>query len=140
MVPGGLKPIRQSETKINDLWCSGYCRETVEFAKSTFTMGEEGPEARVNFLTKHVAFCQDCTHANIMKQVEGMVAMKMGPDAVALFATGGDITTLGRHEDHLREAMLELERSQVIDKSFDEWMSRVARRREYEIDKDRSDL
>lgn len=75
------------------MWRAGYCKDTIEFAKTT-TNDSEGSARRIHYLEAHVRKCQDCLFANALKEIEGITAQHMGVEAVDLFVQGQNITTL----------------------------------------------
>lgn len=125
---------RLSHAKLNDIWRSGYCRATVEFARTQTDDSPEGSAKRVAYLTKHILDCMDCACATILKSKEEEVAKKMGPRAHAAFFQGQDITHMpGYRSTLVLEAMQDLAAHGVLTDYFRAWMARAAKRKAYRI-------
>ena len=125
---------RLSHAKLNDIWKSGYCRVTVEFARKQTDDSPDGSLKRVEFLRDHIQSCLDCACATILKSKEQEVAKKMGPRAHAAFLMGQDITRMpGYHATLVLEALEDLAAHGVMTDSFRAWMARAAKRKAYRI-------
>ncbi|MHC4621183.1 MAG: hypothetical protein ACYTEQ_25835 [Planctomycetota bacterium] len=118
-----IRPL--TNAKVNDIWRSGFCNETVEHARLTTA---DDAQARINFLRAHVKTCKDCYNANIMKAVEHEVAKTIGPHAEQLFCSGGDIATLPGFQDAFKLRLDELMQSGIVGEDYVAWMARVATR------------
>jgi hypothetical protein len=79
--------------KLNDLWWAGYCHDVIEYTRDTLA-DPDGAQKRVNYMEEHIHVCTTCYLANILKNMEADVAKELGPDVVALFNDGLDVTKL----------------------------------------------
>lgn len=121
-----------TKEKINDLWRSGYCRKTVEYARKHTDNSTAGAQQRIKYLSSHIAHCQDCYFANVMKNAEAQVASWMGLEAEIAFQYGEDITKRPEYDlDLLRQALRGLMIDGHITPQFMRWMERVAKRKEF---------
>lgn len=134
--------------KIDDIWRSGYCRETVEHAKTT-TPDAAGARERTAYLSQHIGMrynadtdavelsdggCFECLCANVLKNIEGEVAAAMGPGFFTLFAKGGDVSTFSEFRPvferimgaHFTEGKL------LTIEGFMNWLTRAAGRGPYD--------
>lgn len=125
---------RLSHTKLNDIWRAGYCRDTVEFARTQTDDSPDGSWKRVEYLKKHIEECRECACANILKSKEEEVAKAMGPRAHAAFFMGQDITKMPDYRPALMHAALqELAAYGIMTDDFCAWMARAAKRKAYRI-------
>jgi len=109
------------------MWYSGYCNDAVEFC-STTGFDDEGSQARVTWMKKHVPDCQECTFANFFKAMEADVAKELG--LFDVFLRGGDISTHPGHRDAVHRRMMLTVEAGLIDPAIQEWLTRVVKRRE----------
>lgn len=114
-----------TNAKINDIWHSGFCDETIEHARLTT---EADSQARIDFLRIHLKTCADCRNANIMKTVEHETAKLIGPEAEKAFLAGQDVTQLDGFQGAFHQTITSLIKSGVVDHSYFHWMHRVAGR------------
>lgn len=123
--------MRLTHQKLQDLWRSGYCADTVRHAATT-EMGEVGSEERIKFLKQHIQKCECCRNANMMKALEENVARLCGGKALVMFYLGvGPEQVVDRATF---EAATEAVIRPVLDEATDEfltWMSQVAMRGEW---------
>jgi len=126
---------RLSHTKLTDIWRSGYCRVTVEFARTQTDDSLDGSLKRVEFLKEHVKNCMDCACATVLKSKEQELAKKMGPRAHAAFLMGQDVIRMpGYNAVLLREVLETLDELPSITLDhFHAWMTRAAKRKVYRI-------
>lgn len=111
--------------KLNDIWRSGYCEETVEMGR----FYANDPAKRVAWLRTHIQTCPACEYANVMKGVEAKVAEKLG--VLAKFNRGEDIHRSPGFQDALREEMNEFLSGDDINPEFIVWWGGVALRQDY---------
>jgi hypothetical protein len=80
-----------SDRKINDLWMSGYCKDTVQ-TMNTIGTSHSRLAARMQYMKRHVVECERCAMANLAKGVEHDVAVELTkdghPSALILFKSG----------------------------------------------------
>lgn len=122
---------RITRAKVDDIWRSGYCRKTVEHARKTADT-LQGSQERTEFLQEHVAECQDCHFAAILKAEEAAVATEMGPQAFGAFMRGEDILRRPGYTPKLvKQAMERIAARGQMTPEFVEWMHRAAKRKRY---------
>lgn len=80
-----------------EMWKSGYCLESVEYAHKTWN-NPNAQELRLAFVKAHVVEgCQDCAFANHMKGSEAEVARELLTPSEYKQWEDGDGEVLGRH-------------------------------------------
>lgn len=108
--------------KLDDMWQSGYCDETVRHAQQS-----KDREDRIAWMTQHVGHCDDCHFANCVKALEAAVSLAMG--CFELFDAGGDVTGLpGFYEAQAQEISKGVGNGTVTYPML-VWMSAIASRR-----------
>lgn len=122
-----------SKNKINDIWHSGFCKVTVEFAKTT---EPHESRKRVEFLIEHVKKCKGCYYANILKILESEVATMIGTEYKSMFDRGMDISKYSKFNKCFRIVMDRAMRNGLIDNDMKVWMFHKSLRRDYETEKD----
>ena len=118
-----------TKKKLNDLWRSGYCRATVEFARHTDD-NEDGVTERKAYLRKHVLGCDDCRHANRWKNVERQVAERLGPQALQEFFQGLGPERYPGYRRHLRDIVNE-QADELQTPEIQSWLRRITARGPY---------
>lgn len=118
--------------RLNEIWRSGYCRETVRFAATTEDTAE-GKRKRETFMMRHLAgiggqVCADCAYAQRLKLIEAGVAFKLGPESYQSFMQGGNVTTHPEFARVFAEMMEKAISAGGIDEKMAEWMNLRARR------------
>ena len=129
-----------TKEKINDIWRSGYCRQTVKQAQQTSNT-PAGARERLHYLQLHITneHCEDCDFANRLKALESVVAQRMGSKAYALFLHGGDITkTTGRDEATYEKTLVQVIDAAItagiIPERMRDWMATVSERQDFEVE------
>lgn len=115
-----------TKNKINDIWHAGFCKETVEHARTTH---EHESHKRIEFLKKHIQTCHDCRNANLLKEIEKCVAEAIGPHAVVVFNAGADIAIFDEFKDALQSVLMAFARKGLVDATLFTWMAQKALRR-----------
>lgn len=122
---------RLTRAKVDDIWRSGFCRQTVLHALTTDD-SLQGSKARVEWLEEHIHECKDCYFANILKGEEAAVATEMGPQALGAFARGEDILRRPGYTPALvKKAMERIAARGQMTPEFVEWMHRAAKRKRF---------
>ena len=118
--------------KLNDMWRAGYCRTTVEFARTT-TDSPTDAKRRLEYLEQHVKECKECCFANALKGVEYQVAQAIGPEAEMLYIRGGDITKLPAFQQHFPHIFSDACRFDPIlsQPEFKAWLLEKGKRGDY---------
>ena len=119
--------------KLNDVWRSGYCEETVEAGRRFATDAAK----RVAFLQEHVGSCDVCQFANIMKNVEHRTAIAVGVEDA--FHAGEDVHRSPGFSQALKEQVSELLNNPDLDPRFIVWWGGVALRQDYEKERSKSE-
>jgi hypothetical protein len=120
---------KSNADKLNDIWRSGYCEETVEAGR--FYARE--PAKRVEWLRAHLPNCPACEYANTMKGVEARVAEKIG--LLDKFNRGEDVHRSPGFKEGLQQEMEDLLKGDDINPEFIVWWGGVALRQDYEKEK-----
>lgn len=126
-----------TDQKLNDMWRAGYCRKTVEFARTTTDCPDDARK-RLEYLRVHVIACLECYLANEMKQIEAQTAELMGPVATMNFIRGGNITRLPGFQHHFGRVFDAAKKKDPVwaTQYAQEWMARSATRGPYPKEED----
>ena len=125
--------MKTKEQKLNDVWCSGYCAETVEAGRRF----ADDPEKRIAHLTAHIGECQSCQYANFMKGLERNVAEEIG--VLDEFFAGEDIHLSPGFEEALKKQVEQLLNDPDLDPQFVIWWGGVSLRRDYAAEREQGD-
>lgn len=116
-----------SKNKLNEMYWTGYCDATIARASVT-EEGARGANSRQVWMESHIPICEQCKLANIVKALEYEAAARMGPQAMMLFQTGGDV----RHLPGFRKALdatMQIAMAQgIVDSGIYDWMVEQARK------------
>ena len=86
---------------IDKLWNSGYCPKSIKLCGWT-EQGRPGTSARKLILTNCVKDkCEDCTNANVLRNLEGDVAMLCGQESFGKFLKGEEFEDHPKYADAL---------------------------------------
>lgn len=129
-----LRPKALTPQKLTDIWKSGYCRQTVEHARTQTDDSPNGSLKRIEWLREHIKTCQDCFFATHLKAKEGTAAQQMGPRAHSAFLMGEDITKRPGYTPGLgQDALHALRQEGIATDAFYAWMRRAALRGKYKV-------
>jgi hypothetical protein len=129
-----------SKDRLNEIWRSGYCRQTVRFAATTEDTAE-GKRQREGFMKVHMGgvggqVCADCAYANRLKLIEAGVAYKLGPETYQRFVRGDNITTHPQFARVFAEMMDKAIEGGGVDEKMAEWMSTRSKRPNHSWEED----
>lgn len=121
-----------TDKKLTDMWRAGFCRATVEFARTT-TDSPTDARKRLRYLEGHIVECMDCFLANKMKIIEYQTAEAMGPTAALAYIRGGNITRLPNFHQHFDRIFNAAKKHDPIWSTpyAQEWITRSAARGPY---------
>jgi hypothetical protein len=112
-------------SKINDMWWSGYCHETIEVAIRSFNDEDGGQAQRLAWLGEHIHECKECSRANLWKALEAELARRISPEALHKFFQGENIFQYKAEADRL---LPELLKETKFSAEMIEFAERVAKR------------
>jgi hypothetical protein len=121
-----------SKDKINNIWWGGFCAEAVRQAAGTDLV--EGKESRIEWMTKHVKTCVDCSNAERLKGLEAKAAKSLSFAAEEAFRKGQDFTTLPGAGEAISAVMRDAILGRKIDASFFGWLAKMAQRNGRDFD------
>lgn len=121
-----------TDQKLTDIWRAGFCRKTVEFARTT-TDSPTDAKRRLEYLRTHVVACMDCFLANAMKMIELRTAEAMGPTAALHYVRGGNITRLPNFRETFARIFEDAKKNDPLwsTPQAQAWITRMAQRGPY---------
>lgn len=115
---------QEKQERINNVWWSGFCHETVEFSATTFDDPDGGTARRSAFTREHINRCHQCALAFTWKNAEAELARRL--DCFEFFVQGGDI--FERYGDRARREFAKMLQETKFPAEMLDFVHRVSKR------------